>query len=33
MGDQSGGLSANNKGTEQDDDGKNSPIPKKVGSL
>ncbi|KAK4725661.1 hypothetical protein R3W88_030578 [Solanum pinnatisectum] len=30
MGDQSGGLSANNKGTEQDDDGKNSPIPKKV---
>ncbi|MCE3051044.1 Tau-tubulin kinase 1, partial [Datura stramonium] len=30
MGDQSGGLSANNKGTEQEDECKTSPIPKKV---
>lgn len=33
MGDHSGGLSGNHKGTEQEDDGKNSPIPKKVGSF
>ncbi|CAN4110238.1 unnamed protein product [Withania somnifera] len=30
MGDQSGGVSANNKGTEHEDDSKTSPIPKKV---